>query len=544
MLKLVAFGSMLLHFPSSTMAHSKSVHSTAATTNEWLTTTEIAALLRVHPKHVYRLLRQGLPARRVGGQWRFSRDDIREWADQRNASSIPVGSHVGEPFAQPTETYHPALLAAEPSDLLDVFEQAVQETETKWLGILRTDAGQVMGLLNSRKVLGAIIRVERDKACEVPFASLRLELGTQRLGLVSKTERPLPRKRVVRIAVPKRRTIPREVVETALEQRGGNASTLFLCASDADTACAVVRGDADVGFASESWAKRLGLKFCWVLDETLDLIMPAEHMVGLQAAKLCQVAQSDRLRDLVRSIEGADATELGKMRIHPAAVPSNDGESKSTTPRHEPTARRRQHGSSSQSHWAMIARGHGSASHQHMLDLVEHLQERGLRVGGFLQVPSGGGERPLGYDLFRLSRPERVLFADRFPGAQSNPDDKFCDLAFRPDSLVRAWEWLREDVADADVVIVDGVGKLEGAGRGHFPALAWARKLQGPKVVLLSVRRDQMPTVAERLNLPRHAMAGFSIPGESPATRDIVDQLLGIGKGGSTGASSTSGPAC
>ena len=39
-----------------------------------LTTVEVAEVLRVHPKHVYRLLKKGLPARRVGAEWRFDRE--------------------------------------------------------------------------------------------------------------------------------------------------------------------------------------------------------------------------------------------------------------------------------------------------------------------------------------------------------------------------------------------------------------------------------------------------------------------------------------
>ncbi len=41
-----------------------------------LKSVEVAALLNVHPKHVYRLLRRGLPGRRVGGDWRFDRDEV------------------------------------------------------------------------------------------------------------------------------------------------------------------------------------------------------------------------------------------------------------------------------------------------------------------------------------------------------------------------------------------------------------------------------------------------------------------------------------
>src|SRR5208283_3172516 len=42
-----------------------------------LTTNEVARLLRVHPKHVYRLLKRGLPAHRVGDEWRFDEDEVR-----------------------------------------------------------------------------------------------------------------------------------------------------------------------------------------------------------------------------------------------------------------------------------------------------------------------------------------------------------------------------------------------------------------------------------------------------------------------------------
>ena len=47
---------------------------------------EIAALLHVSPGTVYRLLRDGeLPGVRVGGQWRFRREDCEGWLDGRPA---------------------------------------------------------------------------------------------------------------------------------------------------------------------------------------------------------------------------------------------------------------------------------------------------------------------------------------------------------------------------------------------------------------------------------------------------------------------------
>jgi excisionase family DNA binding protein len=51
-----------------------------------LTSPECAELLRVHPKHLYRLLRQGLPGHRVGrGHWRFDRDEVLAWMRARSA---------------------------------------------------------------------------------------------------------------------------------------------------------------------------------------------------------------------------------------------------------------------------------------------------------------------------------------------------------------------------------------------------------------------------------------------------------------------------
>lgn len=56
--------------------------------DELLTSSEVARLLRVHPKHLYRLLRQGLPGRRLGrGHWRFRRDEVLAWLDTRSDRS-------------------------------------------------------------------------------------------------------------------------------------------------------------------------------------------------------------------------------------------------------------------------------------------------------------------------------------------------------------------------------------------------------------------------------------------------------------------------
>ena len=45
--------------------------------DEILTASEVANLLHVHPRTIYKLVKQGsLPGRKFGGGWRFSKRDI------------------------------------------------------------------------------------------------------------------------------------------------------------------------------------------------------------------------------------------------------------------------------------------------------------------------------------------------------------------------------------------------------------------------------------------------------------------------------------
>ena len=45
--------------------------------DEILTATQVASLLHVHPRTVYKLVKKGsLPGRKFGGGWRFSKRDI------------------------------------------------------------------------------------------------------------------------------------------------------------------------------------------------------------------------------------------------------------------------------------------------------------------------------------------------------------------------------------------------------------------------------------------------------------------------------------
>ena len=50
----------------------------------FLTTEEVLGYLKITPRTIYRLIRNGeLPAIRIGRQWRFRRADLDQWVERQ-----------------------------------------------------------------------------------------------------------------------------------------------------------------------------------------------------------------------------------------------------------------------------------------------------------------------------------------------------------------------------------------------------------------------------------------------------------------------------
>lgn len=64
------------------------------TPDEIMTLKEVARLLKVADKTVYTMAQnKELPAFKVGGQWRFRREDIDRWIDQQKTQASKEGSN-------------------------------------------------------------------------------------------------------------------------------------------------------------------------------------------------------------------------------------------------------------------------------------------------------------------------------------------------------------------------------------------------------------------------------------------------------------------
>ena len=61
-------------------------------TDQILTLREVAAYLRLADKTAYKLAAEGkLPGFKVGGSWRFKREDIEHWIDERKIADSGKG---------------------------------------------------------------------------------------------------------------------------------------------------------------------------------------------------------------------------------------------------------------------------------------------------------------------------------------------------------------------------------------------------------------------------------------------------------------------
>lgn len=65
--------------------------------DEILTAGEVAELLQIHPRTVYKLVKEGsIPGRKFGGGWRFSRNEILAMVSPQGSPPAPGKLHTEE----------------------------------------------------------------------------------------------------------------------------------------------------------------------------------------------------------------------------------------------------------------------------------------------------------------------------------------------------------------------------------------------------------------------------------------------------------------
>lgn len=279
-----------------------------------LKSVEVAELLRVHPKHVYRLLRRGLPGRRIGGEWRFDREDVLRWAGS-DATPAPGERRAAPPFTLPP------LVAANGDVVIDILLAHVNRAAAApLLGFVQADSGVALELLASHRVLAAGCHGDGPPPRVGSERLARLHLVTREVGLAWRTDRPaVTLANVARVRLAARPPTAGVMVHlaAALARARSKLGKHQVLASHREVACAVARGESDAGIVTRAWAERLGLAFHAIATEPYGLALFAGALGDPLVTRLCEIAQTDELRQELARVPGYDVRATGDIRYDP-----------------------------------------------------------------------------------------------------------------------------------------------------------------------------------------------------------------------------------
>jgi len=277
-----------------------------------LKSADVARLLQVHPKQVYRLVARGLPAHRVASEWRFSREEVLAWSG--------LAAATVEPEAR-GGTDVPPLLGANGDLVIELLTSGLQAAAKPLLGVVQLDRDRALDRLTRRSILLAGFHGDVPPSHAAAARLARIHLVTRTIGLASPRGSRLRRLRDLakkRLALRPATAGVRAHFDRALAEGGtsvealGCEATLF--DSHRDAVCAVVRGDADVALTTAAWAERVGLAFLPLAEEPYDLLVHADNLGSAVCVAVCEVAQGPAFRAALEKVAGYAPDHAGEIR--------------------------------------------------------------------------------------------------------------------------------------------------------------------------------------------------------------------------------------
>ncbi len=293
---------------------------------DFLTTKEVAALLRIKERKVYELVAENaIPVSRVTGKLIFPRELVEAWVRRR------------VDFAGGTESLaaRPAVIAGSHDPLLDwALRESGSELATFFDGSLDGLARVAAG-----KALGAGLHVYEPEAegaggdwnlGELRRAAPGLPLvliawAWRRQGLVLPPGNPRGIAGLEDLAgltlVPRQQGAGSTLLlGHLLEQAGMALSALTLlqppARNEADVALAVAAGKADAGFAVETVARQHRLDFLPLFRERYDLLLWRRDAFEPPLQKLLAFCRSEAFAARAAELGGYDLTDHGQVRYN------------------------------------------------------------------------------------------------------------------------------------------------------------------------------------------------------------------------------------
>ncbi|MBI3249609.1 MAG: helix-turn-helix domain-containing protein [Deltaproteobacteria bacterium] len=303
----------------------------------FLNTREVAEYLQINEKQVYRLIRNGgLPCTRVTGKWLFPKSQVEEWvqhsARARSLSALRSSAAVVERFGVDR-----GLLVAGSNDLLfDALLEMTRQQHPEYL-IYTINLGSFGGLdaLKQGKAHVALAHL-RDPATgnyNTPFLEqdfphdtvVAVTLWRRRVGFLQRLGDGAPpvgtfsdlSQSNLRFINRQRGSGIRWLVEQRMQEENLKPSQIKGYTDDAwthwEVGLAVLRRQADVGVATESVARALGLSFQMLVEERFDLVVPKDHYFTKPVQAVLEVLGSQALTARAAALGGYATNETGKI---------------------------------------------------------------------------------------------------------------------------------------------------------------------------------------------------------------------------------------
>lgn len=291
----------------------------------YLTTKEVADLLRLKERKVYDLVAEGgIPCVRATGKLLFPRDLVEAWLARNLEYKDGTESLVARP----------PIVGGSHDPLLD---WALREAET---GLAVTFGGSLDGLRRMAKAEAVIAGSHlADEALAVGqswnVGHVRRQLAGQPVvviewarrqqGLIVAPGNPLELKDIA--GLKRRKVIGRQreagafvLLERLLAVAGMKLADIALietpARTEADVAAAVAAGDADAGLAIEAVARQYRLGFVPLVEERYDLVVWRRDAFEPAIQKLLAFGRSEAFVNRAKQLGGYDVSGFGTVHYN------------------------------------------------------------------------------------------------------------------------------------------------------------------------------------------------------------------------------------
>lgn len=278
----------------------------------YLTTREVADLLRVKERKVYDLAAAGeIPHRRITGKLLFPRDEILGWIEGSGTVASPerpaviTGSHdpLLEWAVRESESGLATLFDGS-LDGLDAFEErrsaltGLHIPETNGWNVDTVSARNIADTVLvgwAMRARGLLVAANLEGAVDgiADLRGRRVALRQPGAGATALMNRLLSEEGLD----------PQDVIATDLPAR-----------TESDAASAVAAGDADAALGVEAMAKQFSLRFLPLIDERFDLLIDRRSYFTPPVQALLTFARTGAFQKRAASLGGYDVTMCGVVR--------------------------------------------------------------------------------------------------------------------------------------------------------------------------------------------------------------------------------------